>query len=102
MIINYMCAKSLTSGSLSNRKITFTIFFGNSIFGRVCENYHKINYAFVFVVSLPVGHVAVETFASLEKFENGRLPKLVRLPFDKMGSKSKVQTRKPPRTTAKK
>ena len=34
-----------------------------SRFGRVCANYHKINYAFILVVSLAVGHVAVETFA---------------------------------------
>ena len=39
-----------------------------------------------------------------EKFENGRLPKLVQLLFDKMGSKSSTDlpTRKPPRTSAKK
>ena len=34
-----------------------------SRFGRVCANYHKINYAFIFVVSIAEGHVAVETFA---------------------------------------
>ena len=34
-----------------------------STFGRVCVNYHKINYAFIFLVSLAMGHVAVETFA---------------------------------------
>ena len=28
------------------------------------QNYHNINYAFIFVVSLAVGHVAVVTFAS--------------------------------------
>ena len=31
--------------------------------GRVCTNYHKINYAFIFVISLEAGHVAGETFA---------------------------------------
>ena len=58
----------------------------------------------MFVVSLAVGHVATETFAGLEKFQNGRLPKLVRLPFDKMRSKNAIDlsARKPPRTTAKK
>ena len=41
----------------------------------------------------------------LEKFENGRLPKIVQLPdFDKMGSKNAIDlpTRKPARSTAKK
>ena len=35
--------------------------------------------------------MAVETFADFGKFENGRLPNIVRLPFDKMGSKSTIE-----------
>ena len=46
----------------------------------------------------------METFAGLEKFENGRLAKIVGLPFDKMGFKSTVDlpTEKPLRTSTKK
>ena len=54
----HVCEES-SSKSLSKRKITFFFFFGNTLRLEECANYHKINYAFIFVVSLAAGHVAV-------------------------------------------
>ena len=46
------------------KEFSLLIVIKTTTFGRKCPNYHKINYAFNFVVSrLAVGYVAVETLA---------------------------------------
>ena len=71
-----MCAKSSKSYILIKRKITFFFYPlrkpARYVWSRCVQIIIKLIMHSFFVVSLAVGHVAVETFAGFEKFENGR------------------------------
>ena len=85
-----------------NVKSYFFNFFENSAFGRVCQQIIIKLIMHSFLSSrLRWDMWRLKRLPVFEKFGNGRLPNSVRLPFDKMGSKSitDLPTRKPPRTT---
>ena len=70
MVLNYMCAKSLACILMFIKTVKLDFFYllwKHGTFARMRANYHKINYAFIFVLSLAVGHVAVETCAGFRE-----------------------------------